>query len=74
MTAGSVVFAYKLAGVDNLELSRETYCGIVNGDITNWSDTAIAQANPETTLPDTPITWIHRSDGSGTTFLFEVIG
>ena len=70
MTAGSVVFAYNLPGVENLELPRETYCGIVNGEITEWNDPAIAQANPEAELPDTPISWIHRSDGSGTTFLF----
>ncbi|GAB4525946.1 MAG: phosphate ABC transporter substrate-binding protein PstS [Pleurocapsa sp.] len=70
MTAGSVVFAYNLPGVDNLELPRDVYCGIVNGEITDWNDTAIAQANPDASLPDTPITWIHRSDGSGTTFLF----
>ena len=38
MTAGSVVFAYNLPGVDNLELPRETYCGIVNGEITEWND------------------------------------
>ena len=70
MTAGSVVFAYNLPGVDSLELSREDYCGIVNGDITNWNDPAIAEANPGVDFPDLPISWIHRSDGSGTTFLF----
>ncbi|MEL6438244.1 MAG: phosphate ABC transporter substrate-binding protein PstS [Cyanobacteria bacterium J06621_8] len=70
MTAGSVVFAYNLPGVDNLELPRSTYCGIVNGEITNWSDPAIVAANPTADLPDVPISWIHRSDGSGTTFLF----
>ena len=70
MTAGSVVFAYNLPGVDNLELPRDTYCGIVNGEITEWNDPAIAEANPTASLPDTPISWIHRSDGSGTTFLF----
>ena len=70
MTAGSVVFAYNLPGVDSLELPRDTYCGIVNGDITTWNDPAIAEANPDADLPDTPVTWIHRSDGSGTTFLF----
>ena len=70
MTAGSVVFAYNLPGVDNLELPRETYCGIVNGEITEWNDPAIANANPDAQLPEMPISWIHRSDGSGTTFLF----
>ena len=70
MTAGSVVFAYNLPGVDSLELPRTTYCSIVNGEISNWSDPAIAEANPTASLPDIPISWIHRSDGSGTTFLF----
>lgn len=70
MTAGSVVFAYNLPGIDNLELTRDAYCGIVTGDITNWSDPAIAEANPDLDLPDSPINWIHRADGSGTTFLF----
>lgn len=70
MTAGTVVFAYNLPGVDSLQLSRTAYCGIANGEITQWNDPAIAQANPNATLPDTPISWIHRSDGSGTTFLF----
>ncbi|HHP7231456.1 MAG TPA: phosphate ABC transporter substrate-binding protein PstS, partial [Xenococcaceae cyanobacterium] len=70
MTAGSVVFAYNLPGVDDIELPRDVYCGIVNGEITNWSAPEIAEANPNANLPDTPITWVHRSDGSGTTFLF----
>lgn len=70
MTAGTVVFAYNLPGVDSLQLPRTTYCSIVNGEITQWNDPTIAQANPNATLPDTPISWIHRSDGSGTTYLF----
>ncbi|VEP17376.1 Phosphate-binding protein [Hyella patelloides LEGE 07179] len=70
MVAGSVVFAYNLPGVENLELPRDVYCGIVNGDISSWNDPAITEANPTASLPDTPISWIHRSDGSGTTFLF----
>lgn len=71
MTAGTVVFAYNLAGVEeNLELPRDAYCGIVTGDITSWDDPMIADANPDADLPNQPITWVHRSDGSGTTFLF----
>lgn len=70
MTSGSIVFAYNLEGVDDLELSRDAYCGIVSGDITNWNDPAIAAANEGTTLPDEPIQFVHRSDGSGTTFQF----
>lgn len=70
MTAGAVVFAYNLQGVDNLQLPREVYCGIVTGDITQWNDPQIAQANPDANLPNSRITWVHRSDGSGTTFIF----
>lgn len=70
MTSGSIVFAYNLEGVDELKLSRDAYCGIVSGQITNWNDPAIAAANEGTELPDEPIQWVHRSDGSGTTFQF----
>lgn len=70
MTAGSVVFAYNLPGVDDLKLSRKAYCGIATGEITNWNDPVIAKANPNVQLPDRKIAWVHRSDGSGTTFIF----
>ncbi|MBW4516234.1 MAG: phosphate ABC transporter substrate-binding protein PstS [Timaviella obliquedivisa GSE-PSE-MK23-08B] len=70
MTAGSVVFAYNLPTVKDLKLSREAYCGIATGEITNWNDPTIAAANPGTTLPDRPISFVYRSDGSGTTAVF----
>jgi len=70
MVGGSVVFAYNLQGVDNLELPREAYCGIVTGDITSWNDPILTEANPDIDLPDQEINWVHRSDGSGTTFIF----
>ncbi len=70
MTGGSVVFAYNLDGVDELKLSRDAYCGIVKGEITQWNDPAIASANSGVTLPDSKINFVHRSDGSGTTFAF----
>jgi phosphate transport system substrate-binding protein len=70
MTAGSIVLAYNLPGVENLKLSREVYVGIFKGDITKWNDPKIAQLNPDAQLPDKPITVIHRSDGSGTTGVF----
>jgi phosphate transport system substrate-binding protein len=70
MTAGSVVFAYNLPEVKDLKLSRAAYCGITTGKITNWNDPAIAAANTGTTLPDRPIGFVHRSDGSGTTAVF----
>ncbi len=70
MTAGSVVMAYNLPDVPDLKLSRAALCGIANGKITKWNDPAIASANPGVTLPDTNISFVHRSDGSGTTDIF----
>jgi phosphate transport system substrate-binding protein len=70
MTAGSVVFAYNLPEVKDLKLSRKAYCGIATGKVTQWNDPTIAAANPGTTLPDQPISFVHRSDGSGTTAVF----
>jgi phosphate transport system substrate-binding protein len=70
MTGGSVVFAYNLDGVKDLKLSRAAYCGITAGKITKWNDPAIAKANPGAKLPDAAIQFVHRSDGSGTTFQF----
>lgn len=71
MTAGSVVLAYNLPAVDSgLQLSREAYVDILLGKITQWNDDKIAIANPDITLPDMPITVVHRSDGSGTTGVF----
>jgi phosphate transport system substrate-binding protein len=69
-TAGSIVLAYNLPGVDNLKLSREAYSGIFVGKITKWSDPAITKTNEGVKLPDTAITVCERSDGSGTTFVF----
>lgn len=72
MTGGFLSFSYNLPGVNDLELrlSRTSYCGIVTGKITRWSDPAIAADNPGLTIPDLPVTFAHRSDGSGTTFVF----
>lgn len=70
MTGGAVVYAFNLDGVDNLKLSREAYCGITDGTIKKWNDPKIAKDNPDAKLPDSDITFVHRSDGSGTTYLF----
>ncbi len=71
MTAGSVVLAYNLPGIESgLKLPREVYVDILLGKITQWNDDSIATANPDVTLPDTAITVVHRSDGSGTTGVF----
>lgn len=68
---GSVVLAYNIPGVDqNLNLTPEAVSGIFLGKITKWNDPAIAEANPGVTLPDKDIIVAHRTDGSGTTFVF----
>jgi len=71
MTAGSIVLTYNVPGVESgLNLTRDTYVNILLGNITNWSDPAIADANPDVDLPNQRITVVHRSDGSGTTGVF----
>ena len=67
MTAGGIVFAYNLEGVENLNLPRAVYTDILLGKITKWNDSRIAAANEGVNLPDKNITVVHRSDGSGTT-------
>ena len=67
---GAVTVVYNLEGVDDLQFSGETLANIFLGTITTWNDAAIAADNPGVTLPDTPITVVHRSDGSGTTAIF----
>lgn len=70
MTAGSIVLAYNVPGLENLKLPRAVYSDILLGKITNWNDPAIAAANPGAKLPDKAISVIYRSDGSGTTGVF----
>lgn len=70
-TAGSIVIAYNLPGVEGLKLSREDMAGIFLGTITKWNDPKIVAANPGLKLPDMPISVAYRSDGSGTTFVFS---
>ena len=69
-TAGSIVLAYNLPGVENLKLSREAYVGIFLGKITKWNDPVIAKTNAGVNLPNLAVTVCERSDGSGTNFVF----
>ena len=70
MTAGSIVLAYNLPGIEDLKLSREAYVDVLLGKITKWNDPAIAATNEGVDLPNSDITVVHRSDGSGTTGVF----
>ncbi len=68
VTAGSIVLAYNLDGIENLPLPRDVYPLIFLGRIKRWNDERIQAANPGVDLPDLPIIVVVRSDGSGTTF------
>lgn len=68
---GAVVIAYNLPGVDGLKLSNELLEKIFMGEITKWNDAAIVANNSGLNLPDMAITFVHRSDGSGTTQIFS---
>ncbi len=68
---GAVVIAYNLPGVDGLKLTSELLEKIFMGDITKWNDPLIAKNNPGLNFPNKEITFIHRSDGSGTTNIFS---
>jgi phosphate transport system substrate-binding protein len=71
MTAGSIVLSYNLPdGPPVLKLSRKALAGIAMAEITSWDDPAIAEANKGVQLPHVDIAFVHRSDGSGTTFAF----
>ena len=62
-----IAIGFTLPGVTSLNLDAATIAGIFAGTITTWNDPAIAGQNPGTTLPNTAITPVHRSDQSGTT-------
>lgn len=68
---GAVVPAYNIPGVTGeIKFTPEVLANIFLGKINSWSDPALAKVNPEIKFPNQPIIVIHRSDGSGTTFIF----
>ncbi|HHN72456.1 MAG TPA: phosphate ABC transporter substrate-binding protein PstS [Thermopetrobacter sp.] len=69
---GGVVPVVNIRGLKpgQLKLSREVLAGIYTGAIRTWNDAKIAALNPGLKLPSRKITVVHRSDGSGTTFIF----
>ncbi|WP_374576147.1 phosphate ABC transporter substrate-binding protein PstS [Phenylobacterium sp.] len=69
---GGVVPVMNLPGIKpgQVHLTGSVLASIYLGDIKKWTDPAIAQLNPGVKLPNLPITVVHRSDGSGTSFLF----
>jgi phosphate transport system substrate-binding protein len=68
---GADVPSYNLPGVSaELNFTPDTIAGIFLGKITKWNDPAIAGANPGVKLPSDDIVVVHRSDGSGTTYIW----
>jgi phosphate transport system substrate-binding protein len=68
---GAVVVIYNLSGVTTpLKLTGEVVAAIYQGQITKWNDARIAALNSGVALPATDILVVHRSDGSGTTYVF----
>ncbi len=68
---GADVPAYNIPGVsEELKFTPETLAGIFLGKITSWNDATLTKINPGANLPNQPIIVIHRSDGSGTTYIW----
>jgi phosphate transport system substrate-binding protein len=67
---GAVVPIFNVTGVSDLRLSPDVLADIYLAKITTWNDARIAKDNPGVNLPGDKITVIHRSDGSGTSFIF----
>lgn len=72
MTSGAVVVIYNLQGIasEQIKLTGDILANIYLKKITKWNDPAITALNPGLNLPNTPIAVVHRSDGSGTSYIF----
>ncbi len=68
--AGADVVTYNLPGNPTLMLDADTIAGIFLGQIKKWNDPKIKATNPNVDLPDQEIVVVHRSDGSGTTYIW----
>jgi phosphate transport system substrate-binding protein len=72
LAISSQLAAYNIPGVTaHLVLSGKVLSEMYQGKITSWNNAAIAALNPSVTLPNIPIVTLHRSDGSGDTFLWS---
>jgi phosphate transport system substrate-binding protein len=70
-TCGGVVVSYNIPGIGKgLNLSANVVAAIFLGNITKWNDPAIASINPNVSMPNADIVVVHRSDSSGTSFVF----
>ena len=67
---GAITMGYNVPGVKSLKLSRVAIAGIALGKVKYWDDKLITASNPNIALPHKKLTFVHRADGSGTTFNF----
>ena len=68
---GAVVITYNISGLSvPLEITPQVIADVFSGRITKWSDTRISSLNPTAALPNSDILVVHRSDGSGTSYIF----
>jgi len=71
MTIGAVTVAYNLPGIKaGVQLTGKVIADIFSGNVTTWNNAEIQALNPTLTLPSNNILVVHRSDSSGTTFVF----
>src|SRR5580692_9716855 len=68
---GGIVPTYNVPGAPSMNFSGATLAGIYLGTIKKWNDAALVKDNPGAKLPNEDITVVHRSDGSGTSFVFS---
>jgi len=69
---GAVVITYNIPGFNGaLKLTGDLIADIFNGKVTKWNDSRITSINPGVNLPNSDILVVHRSDGSGTTYIFS---
>jgi len=67
---GAITMGYNLPEVKNLKLSRKAIVSIAAGKVKYWDDSVIKACNPKAKLPHEKLTFVHRADGSGTTYNF----
>lgn len=67
---GAITMGYNVPGVDNIKLSRSAIVAIASGKVSYWDDQVITKENPNAKLPHEKLTFVHRADGSGTTYNF----
>jgi len=67
---GAITMGYNLPGIDGLKLSRAAIVAIAEGKVKYWDNKLITSANKGVKLPHKKLTFVHRADGSGTTYNF----